>query len=106
MKGVPYSYVALSHFVITSPYLNAIICTKFCNSCFQLFINNEWVNSVSGKTFPTINPTNGEVITQVQEGDKVFLIFHISYQEDGVLFLTMISIMQIWCSQVVLIPYS
>ena len=37
----------------------------------QIFINNEWVNSVSGKKFPTINPTNGEVITQVQEGDKV-----------------------------------
>ena len=37
----------------------------------QIFINNEWVNSVSGKAFPTINPTNGEVITQVQEGDKV-----------------------------------
>ncbi len=40
---------------------------------FQLFINNEWVNCESGKTFPTINPVNGEVITQVQEGDKVIL---------------------------------
>ena len=38
---------------------------------FQLFINNEFVNSESGKTFPTINPSNGEVITNVQEGDKV-----------------------------------
>ncbi|XP_033097010.1 retinal dehydrogenase 2-like [Anneissia japonica] len=36
----------------------------------QLFINNEYVNSVSGKTFPTINPTNGEKICDVQEGDK------------------------------------
>jgi len=36
----------------------------------QLFINNEFVNSASGKTFPTLNPTNGEVIVQVQEGDK------------------------------------
>jgi len=36
----------------------------------QIFINNEWVNSVSGKTFPTINPASGEVICQVQEGDK------------------------------------
>jgi len=36
----------------------------------QIFINNEWHNSVSGKTFPTINPCNGEVICQVQEGDK------------------------------------
>lgn len=36
----------------------------------QIFINNEWHNSVSGKTFPTVNPTTGEVIAQVQEGDK------------------------------------
>ena len=46
--------------------------TDHCCFRFQIFINNEWVNSVSGKTFPTINPTNGEVITEVQEGDKVF----------------------------------
>ena len=25
---------------------------------FQIFINNEFVNSLSGRTFPTINPTN------------------------------------------------
>ena len=31
----------------------------------QLFINNEFVNSESGKTFPTSNPATGEVITQV-----------------------------------------
>ena len=28
------------------------------------------MDSVSGKTFPTINPATGEVICQVQEGDK------------------------------------
>ncbi|XP_041364561.1 retinal dehydrogenase 2-like [Gigantopelta aegis] len=36
----------------------------------KLFINNEFVDSVSGKTFPTINPVNGEKIADVQEGDK------------------------------------
>jgi len=36
----------------------------------KIFINNEWEESVSGKTFPTINPATGEVICQVQEGDK------------------------------------
>jgi len=36
----------------------------------QIFINNEWVNSVSGKTFATVNPCTEEVICQVQEGDK------------------------------------
>ncbi|XP_077989268.1 aldehyde dehydrogenase 1A1-like isoform X2 [Glandiceps talaboti] len=38
--------------------------------CTQIFINNEFVNSVSGKTFPTINPATGEKICDVQEGDK------------------------------------
>jgi retinal dehydrogenase len=36
----------------------------------QLFINNEFVNSVSGKTFKTVNPATGEVIAEVQEADK------------------------------------
>ncbi|MBZ5528335.1 MAG: aldehyde dehydrogenase family protein [Acidobacteriia bacterium] len=35
----------------------------------KLLINNEWVDSVSGKTFPTINPTTGEEICQVAEAD-------------------------------------
>jgi aldehyde dehydrogenase (NAD+) len=36
----------------------------------KLLINNKWVDSVSGKTFPTINPSTGQVICQVSEGDK------------------------------------
>ncbi|XP_077989617.1 aldehyde dehydrogenase 1A1-like [Glandiceps talaboti] len=36
----------------------------------QIFINNEFVNSVSGRTFPTLNPATGEKICDVQEGDK------------------------------------
>ncbi|KAH3809563.1 aldehyde dehydrogenase 1A1-like isoform X2 [Dreissena polymorpha] len=36
----------------------------------QLFINNEWVNSQSGRTFPTLNPCTGKEICQVQEADK------------------------------------
>src|SRR5258708_2473912 len=35
----------------------------------KLLINGQWVNSTSGKTFPTINPSTGEVITQVAEAD-------------------------------------
>src|SRR5213080_2450383 len=35
-----------------------------------LFIGGKWVDSVSGKTFPTINPATGETICQVAEGDK------------------------------------
>src|SRR5450432_201184 len=36
----------------------------------QLFINNQFVNSASGKTFPTYNPATGEVLAQVAEGDR------------------------------------
>ena len=38
---------------------------------FQLFINNQWVDAASGKSFPTINPATGEVICQVAEADAV-----------------------------------
>ncbi|XP_051981506.1 aldehyde dehydrogenase, mitochondrial-like [Xyrauchen texanus] len=36
----------------------------------KIFINNEWHDAVSKKTFPTINPATVEVISQVAEGDK------------------------------------
>jgi aldehyde dehydrogenase (NAD+) len=35
----------------------------------KILINNRWVNSCSGKTFPTINPATGEEICQVAEAD-------------------------------------
>jgi aldehyde dehydrogenase (NAD+) len=35
-----------------------------------LFIGGKWLDSVSGKTFPTTNPATGETICQVAEGDK------------------------------------
>ncbi|MBI2807656.1 MAG: aldehyde dehydrogenase family protein [Planctomycetes bacterium] len=35
-----------------------------------MFIAGKWVDSVSGKTFPTLNPSTGETICQVAEGDK------------------------------------
>jgi len=36
----------------------------------QLFINNQFVNAHSGKTFPDINPSTGEKIADIQEADK------------------------------------
>ncbi len=36
----------------------------------KLFIGGKWVDSASGKTFATINPATGEVITQIAEGDE------------------------------------
>jgi len=38
-------------------------------SATRLLINNRWVEATSGKTFPTINPSTGEVITHVAEAD-------------------------------------
>ena len=35
-----------------------------------LFIGGKWQDSVSGKTFETVNPATGETICQVAEGDK------------------------------------
>src|SRR6266566_1111186 len=35
-----------------------------------LLIGGKWLDSVSGKTFPTTNPATGETICHVAEGDK------------------------------------
>src|SRR5207237_4229208 len=35
-----------------------------------MFIGGKWVDSQSGKTFPTVNPATGETICHVAEGDK------------------------------------
>jgi aldehyde dehydrogenase (NAD+) len=35
-----------------------------------LLIGGKWLDSVSGKTFPAINPATGKAICQVAEGDK------------------------------------
>jgi aldehyde dehydrogenase (NAD+) len=35
-----------------------------------LFIGGKWLDSASGKMFPTINPATGETICEVAEGDK------------------------------------
>ncbi|KFM71913.1 Aldehyde dehydrogenase, mitochondrial, partial [Stegodyphus mimosarum] len=34
----------------------------------KIFINNEWQKSISGKSFPTLNPATGEIIAHVEEG--------------------------------------
>ncbi|KAL9151331.1 hypothetical protein ABFS82_11G045600 [Erythranthe guttata] len=36
----------------------------------QLFINGDFVDSISGKKFETIDPRTGEVIAKIAEGDK------------------------------------
>uniref|UniRef100_A0A0M3IP93 Succinate-semialdehyde dehydrogenase, mitochondrial n=1 Tax=Ascaris lumbricoides TaxID=6252 RepID=A0A0M3IP93_ASCLU len=36
----------------------------------KLFINNEWRNSMSGKTFTTYDPSTCNKIAEIQEADK------------------------------------
>lgn len=38
----------------------------------KLFINGEWVDSVSGKTFNVINPITEKVLASVAEGNGVW----------------------------------
>ncbi len=35
----------------------------------QLFINGQWVDAASGKTFETPNPATGDTLARVAEGD-------------------------------------
>lgn len=43
----------------------------FVGSEKQMLINGQWVQAASGKTFDTIDPSNGEVITKLQLAEKV-----------------------------------
>jgi aldehyde dehydrogenase (NAD+) len=43
--------------------------TNFASLATKLLINNRWVESESGKTFATINPSTGEEICQVAAAD-------------------------------------
>lgn len=40
----------------------------------QIFINNEWHESTSGKKFPTYNPSTLQKICDIEEGDKVSVV--------------------------------
>ena len=44
---------------------------KFIEKPRQMFINGHWVDAVSGKTFPSYDPSTGEVLATIAEGDKV-----------------------------------
>lgn len=45
-------------------------CNIYFSIYFQLFINNEFVDAKSGKTFASINPSTGKPIVEVSEGDQ------------------------------------
>ena len=37
---------------------------------YQLFIDGQWVDAESGKTFETPNPSTGATLAEVAEGDR------------------------------------
>jgi phenylacetaldehyde dehydrogenase len=43
---------------------------SFISKRGKILINNQWVDSASGKTFQTFNPATGEVLATLAEGDK------------------------------------
>src|SRR5271167_4748823 len=47
----------------------SVIEPKVKVSATKLLINGRWVDAASGKTFPTLNPSTGDPITQVAEAD-------------------------------------
>ena len=44
--------------------------TSFVSRKHKMLINGKWVDSASGKTFPTYDPATGEVMAQIAEGDR------------------------------------
>jgi phenylacetaldehyde dehydrogenase len=44
--------------------------TSFVSRKHKMLINGKWVDSASGKTFPTYNPATGEVLSHIAEGDR------------------------------------
>ena len=40
---------------------NFFTCIVYLQTESQIFIDNEWVDSVSGKSFPTVNPATGKI---------------------------------------------
>ncbi|XP_039032192.1 aldehyde dehydrogenase family 2 member B7, mitochondrial-like [Hibiscus syriacus] len=53
----------------TSSSVNNPITPSVKVNCTQLLINGKFVDSASGKTFPTYDPRTGDVIAHVSEGD-------------------------------------
>jgi len=64
MKAASGKYACMSSVAIPEPVRKPEI--KFN----KIFVNNEWMDAASGKTFPTINPSTGEVICEIAAGDK------------------------------------
>jgi phenylacetaldehyde dehydrogenase len=52
-----------------APMVNEHV-AKFVSTSRKMLINGHWVDSVSGKTFPTYDPATGKELAYIAEGDK------------------------------------
>src|SRR3954466_6106003 len=52
-----------------APEINSAA-AQFVTKRGKILINNQWTDAASGKTFPTYDPSTGEVLAQIAEGDK------------------------------------
>jgi phenylacetaldehyde dehydrogenase len=55
--------------IAVSPQIHPQV-ADFIEKPRKMLINGKWVNAISGKTFPTYNPSTGEVLAHVAEGDR------------------------------------
>ena len=55
--------------IAVSPQIHPLV-AEFIDKPRKMLINGRWVDSISGKTFPTYNPATGEVLAQIAEGDR------------------------------------
>jgi phenylacetaldehyde dehydrogenase len=55
--------------IATLPQIHPQV-AEFIDKPRKMLINGQWVNSISGKTFPSYNPATGEVLAQIAEGDR------------------------------------
>jgi phenylacetaldehyde dehydrogenase len=55
--------------IAVSPQIHPQV-ADFIEKPRKMLINGKWVNAIFGKTFPTYNPSTGEVLAHVAEGDS------------------------------------
>jgi hypothetical protein len=69
-KKVEIKYTQVKYFKKIIHYELKLYLYYILKKNLKLFINNEFVDAKSGRTFPTYNPATEELITHVQEADK------------------------------------
>ena len=47
---------------------------------YQLLIDGQWTDAQSGKTFTTPNPSTGETLAEVAEGDKADKAYKLNFR--------------------------